>query len=69
MRKYWYYTYEVKSAFGCGVDFSDSGEFDLCEITKAIMDRYKKNCVITNWKEISSTQFEKLSKYFENQNK
>lgn len=68
MRKYWYYTYKTKNCIGCGVDFSDSGEFDLYEMIKAIREKYNKDCIITNWKEISCNQYEKMIKYFENQN-
>lgn len=69
MRKYYYYTYQTKSGTGYAVSYSDTGEFELFERTKWISNHCKQQCIITNWKEISCTQYEKMRDYFENQNK
>lgn len=72
MRKYWYYTFKTANNIGNGVSYSDDGEFDIVEKTKHIEGKFSdiKGCVvIDNWHEISSTQYEKLSKYFADRNK
>lgn len=72
MRKYWYYTFKTANSIGNGVSYSDDGEFDIVERTKHIKEKFsdiKGGVVIDNWHEISSTQYEKLSKYFADKNK
>lgn len=69
MRKYYYYTYESPNSVGDAACWSDSGEFDLYEKIQYISNKYGKPIIITNWKEISCSQYEKMIKYFENQNK
>lgn len=72
MRKYWYYTYKTANLFGCGVCLSDDGEFDILGRMEYIGNKCsvdKGTVVIDNWHEISSTQYEKLSKYFADKNK
>lgn len=68
MRKYWYYTYSTANSVGDRVCYSDSGEFELCESINILREIYG-DAIITSWKEISSTQYEKLSKYFDDQQK
>lgn len=68
MRKFYYYTYEAANSIGDRICYSDSGEFELYEIIKSLREIYGV-AIITSWHEISSTQYEKLRKYFENQNK
>lgn len=69
MRKYWYYTYATANSVGDAVCWSNSGEFDLYEKIQYITNKYGKSVIITNWKEISFSQYEKMIKYFDNQNK
>lgn len=69
MRKYYYYTYKIGESEMLRTTWSDSGEFEITEEIKELRQQHCRIPYITFWKEISSTQFEKLSKYFENQNK
>lgn len=69
MRKYWYYTFQTAKSFGFMACFSDSGEFDLAETTLWLKGYVSEDATITNWHEISSAQYKKLSKYFEKTNK
>lgn len=66
MRKYWYYTYETSKSFGNRICYSDSGEFDLAERLESL-EKELGNVIIKGWHEISSTQYEKLRRYFDNQ--
>lgn len=68
MKRYWYYTYATANSIGDRVCYSDKGEFDLFESINILRGIYGV-AIITGWHEISSTQYEKLSKCFENQNK
>lgn len=68
MRKYYYYTYETRNSFGYRICYSDSGEFDIAFALEILYNMYG-SAVITNWHEISSAQYEKLSKIFNNNNK
>lgn len=69
MRKYYYYVYRVDGRFGNGICYSDSGEFELLGMMEILKEQNKADCIITFWREISSSQYEKMRKYFENQNK
>lgn len=69
MRKYYYYVYESQKAFGCNICYSDSGEFDLSMCYDCLSVLKGQPFVIKFWHEISSSQYEKMSKYFENQKK
>lgn len=69
MRKYYYYTYRDYCSIGCDVIYSDNGEFDLFEAVSNLRLKHGFDFIIDNWKEISSTQYEKLKEYFDNQNK
>ena len=66
MRKYWYYTYETSKSFGNRICYSDSGEFDLAERLESL-EKELGNVIIKGWHEISSTQYQKLRRYFDNQ--
>lgn len=69
MRKYYYYTYKIGKKEMLRTTWSDSGEFEIAEEMRELRNFHCVIPYITFWHEISSTQFEKLSKYFENQNK
>lgn len=68
MRKYWYYTYEAAKSFGNRICYSDSGEFDLAERLESL-EKKMGNVIIKGWHEISSSQYEKLMRYFDNNKK
>lgn len=68
MRKYWYYTYEAAKSFGNRICYSDSGEFDLVEKLESL-EKEMGDVIIKGWHEISSSQYEKLMRYFDNQKK
>lgn len=68
MRKYWYYTYQTGHSIGCGVNHSDNGEFDVTRTIDYLSEAYNldsASIVITNWKEISSSLYEKLFASFD----
>lgn len=73
MRKYWYYTYKTRNSIGSGICYSDDGEFDIAGRINYLEEQFLSNrgmlIVIDNWKEISSSQYEKLNQYFESQKK
>lgn len=66
MRKYWYYTFVNQKIAGQRICYSDSGEFELCEITKALDKANNERCLITYWHEISVNQYEKMKEYLGN---
>lgn len=67
MRKYWYYTFESKGEHGFGISCTDNGEFDIIEVILTYRENKNNNSavIITGWREISSSQYESLDKYFE----
>lgn len=69
MRKYYYYVTKTSKGEGWNVCYSDSGEFPLSDELKKWSKLYRLGLIITFWHEISSSQYEKMSKYFENQKK
>ena len=66
---YYYYVYESSNGTGNAVTWSDNGGFEILEMTNFLRNLWSDNCIITFWSEISSSQYEKMSKYFENQSK
>lgn len=66
MRKYWYCMFVSQKITGQRVCYSDSGEFELCENTKALDKAYNERCIITYWREISVNQYQKMKEYLEN---
>lgn len=67
MRKYWYYTYQTSNSTGCGARYSDDGEFDVVAVINYLSESYNmdvSSIIITNWKEISSSLYEKLCEHF-----
>lgn len=69
MRKYYYYAYKNQNSYGCGCNYSDSGNFEIVETLKKLTEQYGDCMAITFFKEISNEEYEKFRKYFENQNK
>lgn len=67
MRTYWYYTYKCSSSFGSGVSYSFSEDFGIVEVYEYLRKNLSKNVVVTNWKQISKSQYEKMEEYFDNQ--
>lgn len=68
MRRYYYYVCSSGNSVWSKVCYSDNGEFDVA-LRLEFLHRTCRYATIISWKEISSTQYEKLSKYFDNQNK
>lgn len=72
MRKYWYYTYIARASRGFGVIYFKENEFDVLETMRFLSRGLRisvENLVITNWKEISSDQYNKLIDYLDKQKK
>lgn len=66
MRKYWYYTFESKGEHRCGISYTDNGEFDIVEVILTYSENKNDHpVIITGWREISSSQYKSLDKYFE----
>lgn len=69
MKHYWYYTYKGLLCFGCGRVSSNSEDFEIVEVHKYLRENFGKDVIVTNWKEVSKNQYEKMEEYFENQPK
>lgn len=69
MRKYYYYAASSATSTFSGVNYSETGEFEIFETLSWLAKKYNKEYVITFWQEISETQHEKMRKYFDNQGK
>lgn len=67
MNKYWYYTYQAANYSGSGTCITNDGEFNIAEVIKTVAEYHnlkdRTSIQITNWKEISSSQYEKLRNY------
>lgn len=69
MRRYWYYTMKTSKGEVWNVCYTENGCFPLYEEISKWSKLYPLGVIINFWKEISSEQYEKLSKYFGNQSK
>lgn len=68
MRKYWYYTYVTNNGIGCGISYSDDGEFDIIRAIHYLQNANNldvRSIVITYWKEISYSFYEKINKHLD----
>ena len=64
MVKYYYFVYKHKNGIGNSVAKYD-GEFNLCSAMQWLEQFYPDGCIILNWKEISSWQYDKLYKKYD----
>ena len=68
MDRYYYYTYEFRNSRRASV-CKYIGEFDLADAMMILHDYFGEPIVITNWKEISSNQYEKFKEIIDELNK